>query len=98
MHSAGICNNCCNGANIPLQQIENDGKTIYELSEKELDYLVNFVEPNTGRGAVFANIILCELYGICVENEMIRGLDDKMIINRGLQPTDLRKSVESAIK
>ena len=52
-----------------LQQIENEGKNIYELSEKELDYLVNFVKTNTGRGAVFAKIILCELYGICIEAE-----------------------------
>jgi hypothetical protein len=78
-----------------LQQLENEGKNIYELSEKELDYLVNFVTTNTGRGAVFANIILCELYGVCVEDEMIRGLDDKMI--RGFEDDiDLRKSIESA--
>jgi hypothetical protein len=78
-----------------LQQLENEGKNIYELSEKELDYLVNFVKTNTGRGAVFANIILCELYEICIEDEMIRGLDDKMI--RGFEDDiDLRQSVESA--
>ena len=71
-----------------LQQLEKEGNNIYKLSENELEYLVNFVKTNTGRGVVFANNILCELYGICIEDEKIRGLDDKMIINRGLQPTD----------
>ena len=79
-----------------LQQLDNEGNNIYELSEKELDYLINFVKTNTGRGAVFANIILCELYGICLEDEMIRGLDDKMIRGFG-DDIDLRKSVESAL-
>ena len=81
-----------------LQQLENEQNNIYELSEKELDYLVNFVKTNTGRGTVFAHNILCELYNICIEDKMIRGLDDKMIgglddkmiINRRLQPTDER--------
>jgi hypothetical protein len=58
--------------------------------------LINFVKTNTGRGVVFANNILCELYGICIEDEMIRGLDDKMI--KGLDDdTNQRQSVESAL-
>ena len=85
-----------------LQQLENEGNNIYKLSEKELDYLINFVKNNTGRGVVFANNILCEVYGICVEDEMIRGLDDKMIrglddkMIRGLDDANLRQSIESA--
>ena len=50
-----------------LQQLENERKNIYELSDKELDYLANYVETNTGRGSVFAHNILCALYGICPE-------------------------------
>ena len=52
-----------------LQQLEKEGKNIYELSEKELDYLINYVTDNTGRGVVFAHNILCELYDICIETE-----------------------------
>ena len=55
------------------QQIDNEGQNIYEIPEKELDYLVNFVKTNIGRGAVFAKIILCELYGICIETEGRKG-------------------------
>jgi len=51
-----------------LQQLEDEGQNIYELSESGLDYLVNYVETNSGRGKVFANNILCELYGICMED------------------------------
>jgi len=50
-----------------LQQLEQAGKTIYKLSEKELDYLIAYTETNIGRGVVFAQNILCELYRICIE-------------------------------
>jgi len=62
-----------------LQQLEEQGNSIYTLSENELEYLVNYTETHTGRGVVFAKNILCELYGICKEDEIIRRLDDKMI-------------------
>ena len=52
-----------------LQQLETEQKTIYNLPEKELNYLVNFVETRTGRSVVFANNILCELYNICIEGQ-----------------------------
>jgi len=52
-----------------LQQLENEEKNIYTLSDKELDELVNYVENNIGRGKVFVNNILCELYKICMEEE-----------------------------
>jgi|GEM_PF-1083205 len=52
-----------------LKQLEKEEKSIYALSERELDYLVNYVRTNTGRGKVFANNILCMLYGICMEEE-----------------------------
>ena len=60
-----------------LQQLENDGNNIYKLSENELDYLINFVKTNTGRGVVFAHNILCELYGICLEGEGTKGRMDE---------------------
>jgi len=42
--------------------------SIYTLSKNELEYLVNYAETHTGRGVVFANNILCRLYGICKED------------------------------
>ncbi|MCL2435805.1 MAG: T9SS type A sorting domain-containing protein, partial [Lentimicrobiaceae bacterium] len=77
-----------------LQQLENEEKSIYALSERELDYLVNYVKINTGRGKVFANNILCALYNICIEDEVggeqytVSGNDDEMI--------NPRESVSSA--
>jgi len=56
-----------------LQQLEKEQNSIYSLSESELEYLRNYVETHTGRGVVFANNILCELYGICPEDERMRG-------------------------
>jgi hypothetical protein len=52
-----------------LQQLEDAGNNIYELSDKEILYLVNFVETNIGRGKVFVNNILCALYNICLDEE-----------------------------
>jgi tetratricopeptide (TPR) repeat protein len=84
-----------------LQELEEKGKTIYKLPEEEIAYLVKYVENNTGRGTVFANNILCALYGICLEeesgvryagsgnNETMRVLDDE-IINQS-------KSAQSAL-
>ena len=48
-----------------LQQLDANNLSIYSLPENELYYLMNFVETYTGRGTVFANNILCGLYGIC---------------------------------
>jgi len=42
-----------------LQQLEAAGGSIYKLNEREIVYLINYVETNTGRGVVFANNILC---------------------------------------
>ena len=50
-----------------LQQLHNEQNSIYSLSESELEYLANYVETHTGCGVVFANNILCGLYGICKE-------------------------------
>ena len=63
-----------------LQKLQEEQNNIYELSEKEIDYLVNFVKSNTGRGVVFAKNILCFVYNICLETEIIRGLDDEVIL------------------
>jgi hypothetical protein len=53
-----------------LQQLEEKEETIYKLSENEIEYLVKYVENNTGRGVAFAKNILCVLYGICMEDEV----------------------------
>jgi len=50
-----------------LQQLDANNLSIYALPENELYYLMNFVETYTGRGTVFANNILCGLYGICID-------------------------------
>jgi len=52
-----------------LQQLENEGKTIYELTENDLLFLIDFVSLNSGRGATYAKLLLCELYEICLEDE-----------------------------
>ena len=86
-----------------LQQLEEAQNSIYTLSESELNYLINYVETHTGRGTVFAKNILCELYGICIDDEIMRQLDDEMM-NAEEQKSrkaendedNLRKSVSSA--
>jgi hypothetical protein len=47
-----------------LQQLEEN---IYNLSDKNKEYLIHFVKTNIGRGCVFAHNILCKIYGICIE-------------------------------
>jgi hypothetical protein len=66
-----------------LQQIEAREDNIYNLLENDINYLVHFVETNTGRGKVFANNILCELYGICLDEaggmrDEVGGLRDEV--------------------
>ena len=60
-----------------LQQLENEQNSIYTLSEEKLNYLTNYVESNTGRGVVFVKNILCELYGICLEEDEGEGKKEK---------------------
>ena len=62
-----------------LVQLAENEKSIYLLPENEINYLVNFVETQTGRGVVFANNILCALYNICKEDETMRGLDGEVM-------------------
>jgi subtilisin family serine protease len=50
-----------------LQQLEKEQNSIYKLSEIELDYLIDYVKTNNGRGKVFVSNILCGLYDICLE-------------------------------
>jgi hypothetical protein len=75
-----------------LQQLEKDDKNIYELSKQELDYLIDYVKYNTGRGVVFANIILCRLYNICIEEQIAPNSEEEMVA--GLE--DPRESMPSA--
>jgi hypothetical protein len=82
-----------------LQQLEEKNKSIYKLSENEIEHLTHYVATNTGRGKVFANNILCVLYNICPDeefyDEIIRGLDDEMIRELDDEIINLRKSVTS---
>ena len=50
-----------------LQQLYKNERNIYELSDKELDYLIKFADTHTGRSVVFVNNILCALYNICID-------------------------------
>jgi len=40
-------------------------------------FLVNYANNNFGRGIVFANNILCELYDICLEDEVMKAEEQK---------------------
>ncbi|MDR1113194.1 MAG: zinc-dependent metalloprotease [Bacteroidales bacterium] len=48
-------------------RLYNNNKSIYVLDSADLDWLISFVKNHTGRGRVLAHNILCELYGICLE-------------------------------
>ena len=58
-------------------QLEETENNIYTLSENEINYLIHYVETHTGRGRAFANIILCELYEVCIEEEEEEGRKGK---------------------
>jgi hypothetical protein len=81
-----------------LQQLDENGESIYKLPENEIEYLVNFVETwpaasHNGRGVVFANNILCGLYGICIEDAECRKQNaegSNEVVNK-----DLWESVQS---
>ncbi|MCL2290075.1 MAG: T9SS type A sorting domain-containing protein, partial [Bacteroidetes bacterium] len=60
-----------------LLQLEETENNIYTLSENEINYLIHYVETHTGRGRAFANIILCELYEVCIEEEEEEGRKGK---------------------
>ena len=92
-----------------LQQLDANNLSIYALPENELYYLMNFVETYTGRGTVFANNILCGLYGICedevrgerygVRGEEVRGEENevsgKRYEVRGEEAESRREKAES---
>jgi hypothetical protein len=52
------------------QELSENDNNIYSLSEKEVEYLLHYVEINLGRGVVFVKNILCALYDICSEDEV----------------------------
>ena len=58
-----------------LQQLAEKEGSIYKLPESEIEYLIKFVETHSGRGKVFANNILCGLYGICIEEQKSRNAE-----------------------
>jgi hypothetical protein len=80
-----------------LQRLDGKGINIYELPTQEVDYLINYVNANSGRGAVFANIILCELYEICIEEEEAPTSEGEMI-TRVEDPREPVSSASSAFK
>jgi len=81
-----------------LQQLEKEQNNIYNLSEREINYLLNYVKTHTGRGVVFANNILCELYGIRLEEkgEVRKEKGEKENGENHDKQLNLRKSVQSA--
>ena len=79
-----------------LQQLDEKGETIYKLPENEIEYLVNYVETYSGRGVVFANNILCGLYGICLEKDNTLNPDFQKAPLVADEVINLRESVSSA--
>ena len=77
-----------------LQQLEDKKNNIYKLPESEIEYLINFVKADSGRGVVFAHNILCELYEICLEKDA-EGGEQKAGSNE--EEINQRKSVSSVL-
>jgi len=77
-----------------LLRLEESGTNIYALSSTEIDNLINYAETNTGRGVVFANNILCELYGICSEKEERSRENGETEAEDEKQKTEINKSSE----
>jgi hypothetical protein len=69
-----------------LQQLEEQEKSIYTLSEADIMQLINFVETHTGRGIGFAKNILCAIYNICMEEDGAL----QMPLNDGSQKPEVR--------
>ncbi|MCL2302714.1 MAG: S8 family peptidase [Lentimicrobiaceae bacterium] len=74
------------------QKLNENEKNIFSLSEKEIEHLQNYVEINTGRGTVFAKNILCALYNICLEEEVVENSDYSVTQNQTEEEAGIDKS------
>jgi hypothetical protein len=81
-----------------LLQLEAEENSIYTLSHNEIEYLVNYVETRTGRGRVFAKIILCELYEICIEDEEEEGRKGKGEGNKEEEETMIEPVINNTLQ
>ena len=85
-----------------LQQLDENGESIYTLSDHEINHLVNYVETHTGRGTVFTKNILCVLYGICIEDDIKTNSSSSADSTTAVEPPpndnviNLRQSMSSA--
>ena len=52
-----------------------DNSNIYQLTASEIAKLVDYTQTHTGRGRILAQNILCVLYDICEEEELIENKD-----------------------
>jgi hypothetical protein len=53
----------------------SDSSNIYQLTASEIENLVDYTESHTGRGQILAQNILCVLYDICSEEELLENKD-----------------------
>jgi len=60
-------------------QIRESGRTIAELTEEEINQMRYFAHASHGLSSAMARGVLCFFYEICIEDEIMRGLDDEMI-------------------
>jgi len=52
-----------------------DNSNIYQLTASEIAKLVDYTQTHTGRGRILAQNILCVLYDICEEEELLENKD-----------------------
>ena len=60
-------------------KIRESGRTIAQLKENEIEELIHYAKVSNGLSSVMAQGILCFFYEICINDEMMRRLDDEMI-------------------
>ena len=53
----------------------SDSSNIYQLTASEIENLLDYTETHTGRGRILAQNILCVLYDICPEEELLENKD-----------------------
>jgi len=64
-------------------KVRESGRNIAQLNEEEINQLLHFAHASNGLSSVIARGILCFFYEICLDDEVMRGLDDEMINEGG---------------
>lgn len=53
----------------------SDSSNIYQLTESKIENLIDYTNSHIGRGKLLAQNILCVLYDICMEEELLENKD-----------------------